>query len=378
MQYFFFTVLALFLLILLTSNVYLIKKLGKNKKNPEENDQLLAFLQNQLNRQSESMETLRKTLDQKISENNQVLSQNQKDLQATLQNQFGHNTRIIQNISGQSNKMIAEITEKLTHLDKTNQQVMSFSSQLNDLEKTLTHQKKRGNLGEAGLELVLDNMLPATAYQKQYKFSDGNIVDAIIRTKEGIIPIDAKFSLENYERIQNEKNEKEKDRLQKEFKNDLKKRIEETSKYIKPEEGTLNFAFMFIPAEGIYYDLLVNEVGSVKVDTRSLIEYAMKEKKVIIVSPTTFAAYLQTVLQGLRAMQVEESAKEIQKHVEKLAKHIGIYENYMKKLGGSMSTTVNHYNNAYKELGKIDKDIIKITSGEKQVESIEIDRPILE
>ena len=183
------------------------------------------------------------------------------------------------------------------------------------------------------------------------------------------------FLLDNYNRILQEKDEKQKQILEKDFKNDLKKRIDETAKYIKPKEGTMEFAFMFIPAEAIYYDLLVNEVGAVKVNTRSLIDYAFKERKVIIVSPTTFAAYLQTVLQGLRALKIEESAKGIQKNVERLGKHIKAYEEYMRKLGGSMSTTVNHYNTAYKELGKIDKDVVRITDGERNVDPLELDRP---
>ena len=155
----------------------------------------------------------------------------------------------------------------------------------------------------------------------------------------------------------------------------MKKRIDETSKYIRPNEDTLDFAFMFIPAEGIYYDLLINEVGAVKVDTGGLIDYAFKEKKVIIVSPTTFAAYLQTVLQGLRALQIEESAKEIRKRVEELGRHILSYDEYMKKLGNNLGTVVNSYNTAYKELNKIDKDVVKITEGEKKIEPLILDKP---
>ncbi|KKS52771.1 MAG: hypothetical protein UV18_C0005G0205 [Candidatus Magasanikbacteria bacterium GW2011_GWC2_42_27] len=260
--------------------------------------------------------------------------------------------------------MIADITEKLTTLDKTNQQVIGFSEQLGNLEKVLTNQKKRGNLGEAGLQLVLENILPPTSFQLQYGFPDGDIVDAIIFTKEGNICIDAKFSLDNYQRILDSIDDKQKE--------------QETSKYIKPKENTLDFAFMFIPSEAIYYDLLVNEVGAVRVNTRNLIDYAFREKKVIIVSPTTFAAYLQTVLQGLRALNIEEGAKEIRKNVEKLGKHILAYEDYMKKLGMSMSTTVNHYNTAYKELAKVEKDVVKITDGEKEIEPLLLDKPKME
>ena len=136
----------------------------------------------------------------------------------------------------------------------------------------------------------------------QYAFKDNVIVDAAVFVKDKVIPIDSKFSLENYERILNTSDVSEREALEKSFKQDLKNRIDETSKYIKPEEGTMDFAFMFIPSEAIYYDLLVNKVGAVKIDTRSMIEYAFRDKHVIIVSPTSFLAYLQTMLQLLRAM----------------------------------------------------------------------------
>jgi len=194
------------------------------------------------------------------------------------------------------------------------------------------------------------------------------IVDAAVFVKEKIIPIDSKFSLENYNRILEENDPARHADLEKVFKQDLKNRIDETSKYIKPEEGTMEFAFMFIPAEGIYYDLLINKVGAVKSNTQDLIQYAFKDKKVVIVSPTSFLAYFQTILQGLKALQIEESAKEIRKRVENLGKHIGSYETYMKKLGGHLGTTVNMYNSASKELGKIDKDVLKITGASAGIE----------
>ena len=255
--------------------------------------------------------------------------------------------------------------------------MIGFSEQLSSLEKVLKSQKQRGNLGEAGLKLVLENVLPPDAFKLQYQFDDGDTVDAAIFTKDGIISVDAKFSLENYNRIVDETDEEKKEQYEKLFKEDLKKRIDETSKYVKPNHGTLDFAFMFIPAEAIYYDLLVNEVGAVKVNTRSLVEYAFKDKKVIIVSPTTFSAYLQTVLHGLHALKIEEKARVIQSNVEKLGKHLGAYELYHQKLGSSLGTTVNHYRKAEKELGKVDKDIMKITDQEKvlKLEEVEIDDP---
>ena len=315
----------------------------------------------------QQIQELNKTVDQKMSDTHKTMGDVQESIHKTIQTQFA-----------QSSKIITDITEKLTNLDKTNQQVIGFSQQLSNLEKVLRSQKQRGNLGEAGLKMVLENMMPPGTFILQYEFPDGDTVDALIITKEGNIPIDAKFSLENYQRLIDLVDESQREKLETEFKNDLKKRIDETSKYIKPKDGTLEFAFMFIPSEAIYYDLLVNEVGAVKVNTRNLIDYAFNEKKVIIVSPTTFAAYLQTVLQGLRAFKIEEGAKEIRKNVEMLGKHIIAYEEYMKKLGISMTTTVNHYNTAYKELGKIDKDVVRITEGEKVIEPELLEKPKME
>jgi DNA recombination protein RmuC len=225
------------------------------------------------------------------------------------------------------------------------------------------------------LETLLKNVFAPSQYQMQYKFKDGIIVDAAVFVKDKIIPVDSKFSLENYNKIVEEKDPSRHEQLEKQFKMDLKNRIDETSKYIRPNEGTMDFAFMFIPSEGIYYDLLINQVGAVKVNTRDLIEYAFKDKHVIIVSPTSFLAYLQTVLQGLRALQVEESAKEIIKRVEMLHKHLISYEDYMKKVGNNLGTTVNMYNSAYNEFKKIDKDIVKITGAEAAIDPLQIERP---
>jgi DNA recombination protein RmuC len=257
--------------------------------------------------------------------------------------------------------------------------VVGFAGQLQSLENILKNPKQRGILGEYYLETVLKNVLPPNSFQMQYKFKNGEIVDAVVFVKDKIIPIDSKFSLENYNKIVNEKDETAKIALEKIFKIDLKNRIDETAKYIRPNENTMEFALMFIPSEGIYYDLLINEVGAVKVNTRDLLEYAFKEKRVIIVSPTNFLAYLQTVMQGLRALQIEESAKEIRQRVEMLGKHLCAYNEYLSKLGGHLTTSVNAYNAATKEFTKIDKDVLKITGGDREkLENGSIDKPTLE
>lgn len=327
----------------------------KNQKPAEEkkDDKAVLMLQQQIN-------DLSKQLGEKIDKTTQ------------------HSSKMLQDQFMETSKISREMTEKLLKLEETNKQVVGFTDQLQNLEKVLTNAKTRGNLGEASLEMILSNILPPQSYQMQYSFKNGEAVDAVVKIKDKILPVDAKFSLENYRRIIDEKDKDKKASLEKDFKNDLKKRIDETAKYIRPNENTLEFAFMFIPAEGIYYDLLINEVGAVKVNTRSLIDYAFNEKKVIIVSPTTFAAYLQTVLQGLKALQIEESAKEIRKNVEKLQKHMSAYADYQKKLGNQLSTVTNTYNFSSKEFKKIDKDILKISGKGGELEFEELEKPRIE
>ena len=304
------------------------------------------------------MQHLRDTLDRRLHES-----------QSGMQKQFDEQV-------GQSMKMVREVTERLTMLDETNKQVVSFTDQLQSLQDILKNPKQRGVLGEYYLETVLKNVMPPGSYSIQYGFSNGDIVDAVIHFPGGkVLPIDSKFSLENYNRIIKSKSQTEREQYEKLFRQDLKNRIDETSKYINPKEDTMDFAFMFIPSEAIYYDLLINQVGAVKGATSDLIEYAFQKKKVIIVSPTSFLAYLQTVIQGLRSLKIEESAKEIRTRVEQLGKHLHTYNEYFGKIGSTLQTTVNHYNRAGKELKKVDKDIVRITGDSPGLEMIDVERP---
>lgn len=312
---------------------------------------------------------------EKKDDKGMILLQNQmNELQRMVQSHFQESSKMMQRQIGGSAKIIQEVTEKLVKLDETNRQVVGFADQLKNLQDVLKNPKQRGILGEYYLETLLKNIFPPNIYQMQYAFKNGEIVDAVIFYQDKIIPIDSKFSLENYNRIL-EADGEERLQFEKVFRQDLKNRIDETAKYVRPQEGTTEFAFMFIPAEAIYYDLLMNQVGAVKSNTRDLVEYAYKDKKVIIVSPTSFMAYLQTVLHGMRAQQIEKSAKEIIKRVQVLGKHLAVYDDYMAKLGGHLGTTVNSYNAAYKELGKIDKDVLKIGGESGGIEPAQIDRP---
>ncbi len=357
-------------LAILASIFFLIQRLNKmGDREPE--DQKLVF---------EYIESLRKDLRDSSAQSRQETQQRLDNIQERLSKGLEHTQKTTFNQLQESSKLIADVTKQLTELGETNKQVLGFSEKMQSLEDILKNPKQRGILGEYYLETLLKNVLPPGSFQMQYAFKDGTIVDAVVFVKDKVIPIDSKFSLENYNRIIDEKDKTEKEKLEKLFKSDLKNRIDETAKYVKQSEGTMDFAFMFIPHEAIYYDLLIAQVGGIKVNTRDLIEYAFKEKRVIIVSPTSFLAYLQTVLQGLRALQIEDQAQEIRKGVEKLGKHLQSYDSYMQKLGNSMGTSVNMYNSAYKEFHKIDKDVYKITDGISggEVMPVLVDKPAVD
>ncbi len=343
---------SIFLLIILAAlgiGFYFIWSAIKKRDEKKEPDQSMLLLQNTINE-------LRRTLDQKLGESTRTM-------QTQLQTQFG-----------ESAKIIRDVTERLVRLDETNKQVVNFADQLKNLQDILKNPKQRGILGEYYLETVLKNVLPPGSYKMQYPFKDGVIVDAVVFVDKRIIPIDSKFSLENYNRILEARDDADRKKYEAAFISDLKNRIDETSKYVKPEENTMDFAFMFIPSEAVYYDLLINKVGAITDDTKNLISYA-GQKKVIVVSPTSFLAYLQTVLQGLKNQKISEQAQGIIKQVINLEKHLTTYDGYMKKLGKNLGTTVNMYNSANKEFTKIDKDFMKITGESMGAEPLVIEAP---
>ncbi|MBI5645237.1 DNA recombination protein RmuC [Candidatus Kaiserbacteria bacterium] len=347
------------IIVLLVANLALLGYVFMRPRGDKNDSQSIVLLQNQL-------QDLARSLDHKLGEGTNRMFE-------SMRAQFGESQRLATDIRDLVAKQLTEVAREQTKTNEATTRFMGIAEQLANLEKVLKHQKQRGNLGERSLELILSNILPPGSYKMQYEFPGGETVDAVVMTKEGVIPVDAKFSLDNYNRVINAIDDAQKEELEKSFKNDLKMRIDETAKYVRPKDGTLPFAFMYIPAEAIYYDLLVNEVGSVKVNTRNLIDYAYNEKKVIIVSPTTFAAYLQSVLYGFKAFKIEETAKDLAKNVENLSRHLKAYEDYYKRIGNSLSTTVNHYNAGTKELGKIDKDVLRITG-----DSVGLDAPLLE
>jgi DNA recombination protein RmuC len=344
-----FTVAILVLVLLFVQGIGLYF-IFKRQEKPAEDSGGMVLLQQQL-------QNLERTLDARVTESS-------KQMQENSHRQFSESARLIK-----------EITQEVTSVKEIGRQTQGFAEQLQNLQDILKNPKQRGILGEYYLETVLKNVLPPGMYQMQYPFKNGEIVDAAVFVSDKIVPIDSKFSLDNYNRLVHAP-EAERPAFEKAFVNDLKMRITETAKYIRPEENTMDFAFMFIPSEGIYYDLLTNQVGGG--EDENLIQRAAGKYKVIIVSPTSFLAYLQTVMQGLKAMQIEKQAVEIQQRVGELGKHVAAYEQFYKKLGVSLGTSVSHYNAGYKELGKIDKDVYRISETKIGIEPELLEKPVTE
>lgn len=337
-------------------NALLLFYLLKKQLSPRGDEQSSLMLKQDITTLTESVTQLKDGLHQQINErldksNAQMLKQFQS-----------------------SSEIIKDVTQKLTNLERTNQQVSDIAGELKGLQNVLANPKQRGVLGEFYLEQILQNLLPAGTYELQYKLSEGMVVDAVIKLDDKLLPIDSKFSLENYNRLVEAK-AGDKPALEKSFKEDLKKRIDETAKYIQPKKGTLEQALMFIPSEAIYYDLLANKVGAAGVSGRDLMQYAAVDKRVTIVGPSTLSAMLQIVSQGLKSLEIQKDTEIIRSNVEQLGKHLRGYEGYMQKLGNSLGATVGHYNSASKELKRVDKDVVKIAGGNSAMEPLLLDKP---
>src|SRR3989344_6284577 len=248
----------------------------RRREPPAEEGSGMVLLQQQ-------MQELARTLDARVSESSKAMQEN-------AHRQFSESSRLIK-----------EITTELTSVKEIGRQTQTYAEQLQSLQDLLKNPKQRGILGEYYLETVLKNVMSPEDYRIQYMFKNGEVVDAVIVINKKLVPVDSKFSLDNYNRfVSTQIGTPERAAAEKVFVNDLKLRIQETAKYIRPEEDTMDFAFMFIPSEGIYYDLPTNQIGGG--EDENLIQRAASKYKVIIVSPTSFLAYLQTVMQGLKAL----------------------------------------------------------------------------
>lgn len=334
----------------------------------KQDTQSMMLLQNQ-------MQELARGIDARLGEGTNQMVAGIRLQADQSQKTIGNLQQQLDAITNRVSQQLMEVVKGVTETKESTKQVFTIAEQLQNLEKVLKNQKQRGNLGESSLELILSNVLPGQ-YEPQYMFSDGEKVDFVVKTRDGIVPIDAKFPLENYLRYIDETDDDKRAVFQKEFKSDVKKRVDETAKYIRPGEGTMPFAIMFIPSESIYYDLL-NSDSTSGLNSRDLIEYAYQKKNVLISSPTTFLAYLQTVLFGNQRAKIQETAKDIVKNVSELGKHLNAYQDSYNGLGKSLSQAVGHYEKAGKAYKAINKDVVRITGDSIDLTLETVEKPQL-
>src|SRR5213076_330271 len=245
-----------------------------------------------------------------------------------------------------ASKTTTQVHERLVKLDEANAQMLERAKELSRLEHALRPPKARGGFGELMLENLLRDRLPATAYSLQYGFKSGERVDAIIRVSR-MVPVDAKFPLDNFARLAEAQDTAERELHEKAFARDVKGHIDAiASKYIRPDEGTYEFAFMYLPSEAVYYELACGKTGA-------LLEYA-HQKRVLPVSPTTLTAYLQVIVLGLKGLQIEQHAQEVMAYCAQLQKEFGKFKEDFELVGTHLDRAQKKFLESEKHLGKFE------------------------
>ncbi len=251
--------------------------------------------------------------------------------------------KIIGQNLGSATSAFGNVKEQLGRLEETNKQIVEISKDISSLQELLRAPKFRGQMGETLLENLLSQVLPKEHYEMQYRFKSSDAVDAVIRLGERLVPVDAKFSLENFQKMLDAQDEALKNAHRKKFIQDVKNRVDEiAAKYILPAENTYDFALMYIPAENVYYEVIIKE---------DLFSYSMS-KKVIPVSPNTFYAYLQVICLGLKGMKIEENAKAILKNLSGLSVEINKFKEEFDILGSHLSDAGRKYADSQKRLDR--------------------------
>jgi DNA recombination protein RmuC len=334
---------------------------------PTDNSQMLLMQQ--------QLDSLRGELSKSAHVMSESLSRNLKDTTDTLFQGLKNTTDIVnqqltsvaQQMQSQTSnvgtrldsaaRVIGEVQKNLGELGKATQEIKELGQSVSKLEEMLRAPKLRGGLGELLLEDLLKQVIPSDHFETQYKFKNGQLVDAAIKTAGGIVPIDSKFPLENFRKFMEAQTDSEKKAYQKTFIGDVKKHIDSiASKYILPDEGTFDFALMYIPAENVYYETIIKDDTF---DGISLQDYSMN-KNVVPVSPNSFYAHLRVIVLGLKGLQIEKNAKEIINNLSRLQGEIG-------KVRDSFDILGSHLDNARKKYEEADK---KLTHFEDRLENI--------
>lgn len=267
---------------------------------------------------------------------------------AQLSQQVGTSMGLLQKASEHFSSRVQEVQTRLAQLDESNKRIMEIGKSLASLQEILRAPKMRGGIGEFLLADLLAQIMPADYFQLQYSFKSGERVDAVIRLSQGLVPVDSKFPLENFQKSLLAQEESAKKTFLKLFAGDVKRHIEAIAqKYILPGEGTCDFALMYIPAENVYYEAFIKD--ETWGEGKSLREFSF-EKHVIPVSPNSFYAYLQTILLGLRGMKIAEGAREIIRQLTALRGQLARFQEEFRKLGKHLEQSKGSYDTALRHL----------------------------
>ena len=343
---------------------FLIERKGRKILEELKADQSSPMMWTMMQQQ---MEQLRGQMSDGLNKNISLLTEQLRAINEQVNQQLQMVNQQLQNSSGQigqrldtARQVIGEVREKLGELSKTSEQIHEVGKNIATLQEILRPPKLRGGLGEQFLGELLSQILPPEFYSLQYPFSSGERVDAVVRLGEKLVPIDSKFPLDNFRRIIECKTEEEKKSFKKIFYRDVKKHIDDiASKYILPQEGTYDFALLYIPAENVYYEIITKDESFG--EEKGVLNYALT-KKVIPVSPNSFYAYLQVIVLGLKGLQIEKEAQKIQALLSGLNKDIGGFQEDFQLVGKHISNAMNKFEEARRRLDKFSFKLEQIES----------------
>jgi len=348
-----FAVLFL-LVILILIKLFSVKKEDITPQMLDLKNELIELKTRQLESQHNSL-----TQQQKLLTETQNNLNNQLQQMMNIMNQglSSAQSNITKQLSG-SNQIIGDIHNKLGALETTAKNIQEIGKNISSLQDILQAPKLRGNLGEYLLEELLKQIFPGANYETKYSFKNGTQVDAIIKLGGYIVPVDSKFPLESYQRLIGAGDEESKKLIKKEFISSVKKRIDETAKYINPAEGTFDFAMMYIPAENVFYEAVINDSFTNK--EYELLNYAMS-KHVIPVSPNSFYAYLMALVFGLKGLKIEQEAKTILGEISQIQERFGKFFTDYSLVGKHINNALGKFNDSAKGAEKLNDQINRIT-----------------
>src|SRR6266511_129854 len=307
------------------------------------------------------LSALTNTSGSQLAERNAEVDRRLQALGETMDRRLGELDEKVDRRLESASKTTSAIHERLGKVDEATTQMLARAKELGRLEQALRPPKARGGFGELLLENLLRDRLPPSAYEMQFTFDSGERVDAVVRVDRDI-PVDSKFPLDNYNRLVEAETDDERLLGERQFARDVKQHIEAiASKYIRPDEGTYDFAFMYIPVEAVYYELACGKTGA-------LLAYA-HERRVFPVSPTTFTAYLQVIALGLRGMQIEEHAHEVMAYVAELQRDFERFADDFDKIGTHIGHAQSKHHEAGKRLDRLETKLERAVEEQEELEA---------